>query len=124
MRTLHPRHILHLAALTILAFGLGAAACIYLLIDDSDDTPGGQTVIVNGTTYSVPANATKLYARELQMFGGKAALVFDDLNRWFSGLWHGRALASTVLCLTLVASLALLMAARYLYPDQPGRSDR
>ncbi|HTN29156.1 MAG TPA: hypothetical protein VL180_15355 [Burkholderiales bacterium] len=121
----HPRRVLHLVALAILAFGLGAAACIYLLTDDSDDTAGGQVVILSGgSTYSIPANATKLYVRDLQRFGGKAALVFDDLNRWFAGLWHGRALASTILWISIAVSLAVFLVARYLFPDEPVRPDR
>lgn len=125
MAKLHPRQILHLAALAILAFGLGAAACIYFLTDDSDETAGGQVVILSdGSTYSVPANATKLYVRDLQRFGGKAALVFDDLNRWFSGLWHGRALASTIFWISIALSLAVFLVARYLFPTEPGRPIR
>ena len=119
MQNLHPRRILHLAALAILALGLGAAASVYLLTDDGDDVSDGQTVIVNGVTYSVPANATKLYVRDLQRFGGKAALVFDDLNRWFSALWHGRALAGTILWLSVIASLIVLLVGRYLFPNEP-----
>lgn len=119
MAKLHPRQILHLAALAILAFGLGAAACIYFLTDDSDTANGGQVVILSGGgTYSIPANATKLYVRDLQRFGGKAALVFDDLNRWFSGLWHGRALASTIFWLSIALSLAVFLVARYLFPNK------
>ena len=121
---MRPRKILQLASLAILAFGVGAAACIYLLIEDSGSVAGANTIIVDGNAYSVPANATKLYVRDLQRFGGKAALVFDDLTRWFSGLWHGRALATTVLCLTLIVSLAMFMGARYLYPEEPDNPGR
>jgi hypothetical protein len=124
MRKLHPRRILHLAAMAILALGLGAATAIYLLADDTDDSSDNQTILVNGVTYSVPASATKLYVRDLQRFGGKAALVFDDLNRWFSGLWRGRALAGTILWISVIASLAVLLAARYLFPDEPPRPGR
>jgi len=118
----HPKQVLYLVSLAILAFGLGAAACIYFLTDDSDEAAGGQTVIVSGgSTYSIPANATKLYVRDLQRFGGKAALVFDDLNRWFSGLWHGRALAGTIFWISIALSLALFLVARYLFPNKPPR---
>jgi hypothetical protein len=119
MQKLHPRRILHLAALAILALGLGAATSIYLLTEDADDSSDNQTLIINGVTYSVPANATKLYVRDLQRFGGKAALVFDDLNRWFSGLWRGKALAGTILWISVFAALAVLFIARYLFPDEP-----
>src|SRR5262245_13343854 len=117
-----PRQILQLASAAVLAFGLGAAACIYLLIDEPDSSD--RVVIVNGAAYSVPANITKQYSREVQRFGGKAALLFDDLNRWFSGLWHGKALARSVLCISVIASLALFGASRYLYPKQQADPDR
>ena len=103
------RRVLQFASVAILAFGLGAAACIYVLVDDSGD----------GTMYSVPTHETKLYAREIQRFGGKAALLFDDLSRWFSGLWHGRALAGTILGISVLASLVLFFVARILFPEEP-----
>ena len=121
---MHPRRILQFAGVAILAFGLGAAGCIYVLTGDSEEVSGGHTIIVDGNAYSVPANTTKLYVRDLQRFGGKAALIFDDLSRWFAGLWHGRALAGTVLWLALIVSLALFMGGRYLYPDDPNEPDR
>ena len=124
MRKLHPRRMLRLAAMAIFALGLGAATAIYLLADDLDETADSQTIIVNGVTYSVPANATKLYVRDLQRFGGKAALVFDDLNRWFSGLWRGKALAGTILWISVIASLAVLLVARYLFPNEPPQPGR
>jgi hypothetical protein len=103
------RKILHFASLAILALGLGAASCIYVLVDDPGD----------GNVYSVPTHATKLYAREIQRFGGTAALLFDDLSRWFSGLWHGRALAGTLLGISVLASLALFFVARIFFPEEP-----
>lgn len=119
---MHPRKILQFASVAVLAFGLGAAACIFLLAEDVD--PPDRVVMVDGTTYSVPANMTKQYTREVQRFGGKAALLFDDLGRWFSGLWRGKALGRTVLYLSLAVSAALLGASRYLYPKRPGDPDR
>jgi len=44
--------------------------------------------------------------------------VFDDLNRWFAGLWHGKALAGTVLALSVVVSLGVFFASRILPPDE------
>ena len=110
--------------MAIFALGLGAATAIYLLTDDWDEAADSQTVIVNGVTYSLPANATKLYVRDLQRFGGKAALVFDDVNRWFAGLWHGKALAGTILWISVIASLAVLLVAQYLFPNEPPHPGR
>jgi len=103
------RRILRFASVAVLAFGVGAAACIYALVDESAG---------DATAYPVPPHATKLYARQLQEFGGKAALVFDDLNRWFSGLWHGRALAGTILALSVAVSLGAFLVSRILPPDE------
>lgn len=124
MGKLHPRQMLRLAAMAVLALGVGAAASIYLLTGEPDDSGDNQTIIVNGVTYSVPANATKLYNRDLQKFGGKAALVFDDLNRWFSGLWHGRPLAGTILWISVIVSVALFFIAGYVFPNNPRQPDR
>jgi hypothetical protein len=115
-----PKQVLYRVSIGILVAGLAAAACIYLFVDDSTaDLRGSQTVIVDGSTYSIPLNATKLYTRDLARFGGKAAILFDDLSRWFAGLWEGTALASTVLWISVIVSLSVFMAARYLFPDEP-----
>jgi len=39
------------------------------------------------------------------------AVVFDDIGRWWSGLWHGRSLALTVAFISVLASLALYFVA-------------
>jgi hypothetical protein len=77
--------------------------------------------LVDGSSYSVPLNTNKLYVRDVQRFGGKAALLFDDLGRWFAERWQGRALAGTILWISIIVSLAVCLVARYLYPDEPGR---
>jgi len=47
------------------------------------------------------------------------ALLFDDLDRWFKGLWRGRALAVTVVWITAFVPGALpsraQLAARLMY---------
>ena len=103
------KRILRFVSVAILAFGVGAAACIYALVDESAG---------DATAYGVPPHATKLYARQLQEFGGKAALVFDDLNRWFAGLWHGKALAGTILTIGVIVSLGVFLVSRSLPPDE------
>jgi hypothetical protein len=124
MERLHPKQSLRLASIAILVVGLAAAFCIYLFADDpATDPSGSQVVIVEGSSYSVPLSSNKLYVRDVQRFGGKAALLFDDLNRWFAGRWQGRALAETIFWISLFASLAVFLIARYLYPDEPRKSD-
>ena len=116
------KHRLYLASLAILAIGLAAAACIYLFVDDpAADPSGSQIVIVDGNAYPVPLSSNKLYVRDVQRFGGKAAVLFDDLSRWFAERWQGRALAGTILWISVIVSLVVFLTARYLYPDEPRR---
>ena len=47
---------------------------------------------------------TKTYVRDLERFGGKAAVLFDDFNRWFAALWQGKALGATIAWLSVLAA--------------------
>ena len=60
--------------------------------------------------------------RELERYGGKANVIFDELNRWFASIWHGKRLRITLGWISVVASLGLFLLARYLYPA-PGSGD-
>ena len=50
---------------------------------------------------------TKTYVRDLERFGGKAAVLFDEFNRWFAARWHGKALGVTIACLSAGAAALL-----------------
>ena len=87
-----------------------AAAAIYLTVDDGPG-PAGAYAIIDGKAYPIDVSKTKIYNRELQRFGGKAAVLFDDFNRWFAGLWQGRSLAITIAWLGIAASLGVFLVA-------------
>jgi len=59
-----------------------------------------------------------LYVRELQRFGGRAAVLFDEFNRWFDALWHGESLAIAVGCISVLVALGIFLFARWLPPDR------
>src|SRR5262249_9720949 len=61
--------------------------------------------------------STKTYRRDLQRLGGGAAVLADDLQRWFAGLWRGRSLAVTLAWITGFASLGLFLLARQIPSD-------
>ncbi len=42
---------------------------------------------------------------ELERMGGKSYLLFNDLNKWFTSLWHGRRLAYTIGVLSVTGFL-------------------
>src|SRR5215472_7677717 len=106
---------LMVCSLAIALVGLSSALLIYLTAgEDSGLDENVQIVVVDGKTYRVPLASTKSYRRELQRFGGGAALLFDDLDRWFEGLWRGRSLAITLAWITAFVSVGLFLFARQL----------
>ena len=73
------------------------------------------------------ARLSKSYERQMEVFGGKAALVGSQLDDWLASLWHGQRLAYTVAVLTALVALACWAwcvtppgGAR---PDEPGDPD-
>jgi len=103
---------LYAACAFVLAAGLACAGWIYAWADDGPDLSGAyQIVVVNGVPTPIAANESKAYMRDVQRFGGKLGLVFDDVGRWWNGLWHGKSLALTVATLTVVLSFGLYFIA-------------
>ena len=94
------RQRLYTAAAVVFLAGLAVALGIYL--GAGDETAGALDAI-----YS-----SKRYARDLQLYGGKASIVFDKLMRWFGGLWEGRRLAYTIAALSGITSAVLVLVAR------------
>ena len=114
---------LRLSCLIILVAGLCGAMLIYVLAEDIPDDSLGY-VSVNGTLYPLATRDSKKYRREVERFGGKAALAFDDFNHWFAELWQGKTLAKTVAWISILLSLGIYLFANSLGPDaQPGSED-
>jgi hypothetical protein len=87
----------------VLLIGLLAAEIVYVLAADEADA---SDALASG----------RMYQHNLQVMGGKAAVLFDGFDRWFAGLWHGRPLAYTVAVLTVVAAATLYVASRLCEP--------
>jgi hypothetical protein len=113
---------LRLSCLIILMAGLCGALLIYLLAEDIPDDSLGN-VVVNGVVYPLSTRDSKKYRREVERFGGKSALLFDDFNRWFAELWQGKTLAKTVAWISILVSLGIYLFASLLGPDARSESD-
>ena len=85
----------------MLVIGLASALGLYLA---ADDAPAGAAL--------AEMHASKPYVHQLERFGGKAAVLFDQFNRWFAGLWEGRQLGITLGWITLAVAGVMLLAAR------------
>jgi hypothetical protein len=113
---------LRLSCLVILVAGLCGAMLIHLLAEDIPDDSLGY-VIVNGTVYPLATRDSKNYRREVERFGGKAALAFDDFNRWFGELWQGKKLARTVAWISVLLALGIYLFANSLRSDASADSE-
>ncbi len=79
----------------ILAVGWIAAAAIYLAMPDVVEDEGVSEI-----------ESSREYERQVEVIGGKGALLATELDRWFAGLWQGKNLAYTIACLTALVALA------------------
>ena len=77
----------------ILFLGFATAIGIYLTAQPTPENPLGYDPLT-----------TKTYLHDLELYGGKANVVFAQFLDWFDSLWHGRQLASTVAVITLLAA--------------------
>lgn len=85
----------------ILAVGLCSAVLIYVTAEEDSSRAA-----LYGMVHSKP------YIHELQRFGGKAAVLFDEFDRWFAALWEGKTLAFTVAWISIFLALAIFLLAR------------
>jgi hypothetical protein len=107
------RICINLISAIILLVGLGTAIFIYQTADsDSSGALGYQ--IIGGTIYPIMPENTKIYRHDLEVYGGKAAVLADEFRRWFIGLWHGKSLAFTIAVITIFISFAGFFTARHL----------
>ncbi len=104
------RESLILIGAIIMLVGLGSAILIYQSAgNDSDSVLGYE--IIDGSAYPIRPEDSRIYRRDLELYGGKAAVFADEFSRWFVGLWHGKSLAFTVAGISIFISLMFFFAA-------------
>jgi len=107
-----PAFLYFLSGVVLLA-GLGSAVLIYeTSLDRSASVLGYEDA--GGSVYPILPEDSKPYLRGLELYGGTANVLADELRRWFIGLWHGKSLAFTVACITIFVSSVLFYTARRL----------
>ena len=108
-----PQTCLNLISVIILLVGLGSAVLIYRTAgNDSNGVLGYE--IIGGQAYPIKPEDSKMYRHDLELYGGKAAVLSDEFSRWFVGLWHGKSLAFTVAYITLFISFVVFYIANHL----------
>jgi hypothetical protein len=104
---------LNLISAIILLGGLGSALLIYQKAGDNSHGALGYEER-GGTLYPIMPEDSKKYLRDLELYGGKANVIMDELRRGFMGLWHGRSLAYTIACISIFISLGVYYVANHL----------
>jgi hypothetical protein len=107
---------LFLISLAVLLIGLGSAVAVYFAADEAQDDEQGYEV-AGKFIYPAMNERSKKYRHDLEMYGGKAAVLADDINRWFDALWRGRNLAFTVAVLSVLTALGFFVAARNVHRE-------
>ena len=70
--------------------------------------------------YPAMNERSKKCRHDLELYGGKAAALADDINRWFDGLWHSRNLAFTVAAFSALTAFGFFVAARNVHRSGHG----
>lgn len=104
------RESLILIGAIIMLIGLGSAVFIYQSAGDNSGSVLGYEII-DGSAYPIRPEDSRMYRRDLELYGGKSAVVVDDFSRWFVGLWHGKSLAFTVAGISIFISFMFFFAA-------------
>jgi hypothetical protein len=115
-KTADPHKCLNLIGAIVLVVGLLSAASIYLMARGESSGVLGYEDGGGSAAYPIMPDDSKQYIRGLQLYGGTANVLADELRRWFDGLWHGKSLAYTVAFITIVISAGLIYAANHLPP--------
>jgi hypothetical protein len=97
--------VLRTISAAILIGGLAAAIVIYANAGAASEYPLGSDL-----------EDSKVYLRQLELYGGKANVLGVELRQWFDGLWHGRSLALTVAVLAALVAAGFRLAAIPLPP--------
>jgi hypothetical protein len=107
------RESLILISAIVILVGLGSAILIYQTAGSDSDNVLGYEIIV-GVAYPIRPEDSRTYIRDLELYGGKAAVVVDDFSRWFVGLWHGKSLAFMVAGISILISFVIFFVANRL----------
>ena len=115
-----------IGALTMLV-GFGSSFLIYQSAEDDSAGVLGYEII-DGSAYPIRPEDSRMYRRDLELYGGKAAMVVDDFSRWFVGLWHGKSLAFTIAGISIFISFMFFFASTrlpsHIKPDVHRENDR
>jgi len=112
-----PSTRMYLISALVLLVGLLGAVAIYVTAEQEEEAAVGYD-LVGDQAHGIAPHSSKRYVHDLELYGGKAAVLSDKINRWFSELWQGTSLAFTVAFIASLISLGYFLAARQKAADE------
>jgi hypothetical protein len=94
----------------VMLVGLCSAIFIYWTAGENSSNTLGYDAD-GGAVYPIMPEDSRKYLRDLELYGGKAAVLTEEFKRWFVGLWHGKSLAWVVAGTTILVSFGFFYAA-------------
>lgn len=88
--------LFQLISYVIFGVGIFISVVIYVTAGPPAEHPFGYN----------PLN-TKVFLRQLELFGGKGNVMAAEFREWFVGLWQGKNLSYTIAGITVITSLIL-----------------
>jgi hypothetical protein len=101
----------YLLGLIILLAGLGSAAFLYRTAEKKADAVLGYEQGDEGA-YPVNPGDSKKYQRDLELYGGKANVLLDELRRGLISLWQGKTLGVLVALITVLTAIWVFRSGR------------
>jgi hypothetical protein len=95
-----------------LVVGLMGAALIYAFATDDGDAEAAREIA-----------SARMYQHNIELMGGKFAVLSAEFNQWFAGLWHGKPLAYTVGVLAVAIALVCFWIDRHESSPLPHDTD-
>jgi hypothetical protein len=127
LKSLNLPTCLYLLSVIILVAGLSSAMLIYRAAENDFNSDLGYRD-EGGSVYPIMPGDSKKYLRDMELYGGKANVMADELRRWLVGLWQGKSLAYTVACVATVISFGVYYVASrlpsHLRSDRTGQNNR
>ena len=104
--------VFHYWGLGVLVVGLMGAALIYAFATNDGDAEAAREI-----------TSGRMYQHNIELMGGKFAVLSTEFNQWFASLWHGKPLAYTVAVLAVAIALACFWIDRHVSNPLPRDAD-
>jgi len=103
---------LYVISAVLLLVGLAGSVVVYIAAEQ-DPESSREYEADGGKLYSAMGERSKKYMHDVELYRGKAAVLADDINRCFCGMWQGTSLAYILAFLTVMVSGGMFLVDRY-----------